>query len=257
MSAGGRLLAWSAGALFFLLMLAALLLARLPAGLADAALARLTDDGLRLADARGTLWRGSGLLAGRDIERGDVGGLLPLAWAFSPTRLLHVELAWSVDAASRPAGTIAVAPRGLAVDRLSLALPLRALGAASSHPLAHAGWRGRLQLSTPALRCDWQARCTGALELEWQDAATALLPQVRLGRYRVRATLREGDLEFGLDTAEGVLRIAGEGRLPFGGRLAFDGSVEGDPGLVGRLPAVLDGIAVAGDDPEKVALRIR
>ncbi|WP_068805566.1 type II secretion system protein N [Thauera phenolivorans] len=257
MSAVRRALARIAGALSFLVLLAALLLARLPAGLVDAALARLTDGGLRLAEARGTLWRGSALLAGREVDGGELAALLPLAWTFSPSGLLRGELAWSVDAASRAAGSIRVAADGVALEALSLTLPLRTLAAASKHPLAHAGWGGSLQAESEELHCDWTARCSGALALEWRDAASALLPQARLGRYRVRTAFREGDLEFGVRTPEGLLRITGEGSLPFGGRLAFEGSVAGEPGLVGRLPAVLDGIAFAGEDPAKVTLRIR
>ena len=66
----------------------------------------------------------------------------------------------------------------------------------------------------------------------------------------------DGDLAFRIDTADGLLRIGGNGALPFGGTPSFHGAVEGDPALVGRLPTVLDGIAFIGDEPGKVELVI-
>jgi general secretion pathway protein N len=237
-----------------LLVFAGLLLVRLPAALLDAALARHTGGALRLADARGSLWQGSAMLAGPQQAGGTLQSWLPVEWTFAPQRLLRGEVAWALGSGGRAFGTIAAGAGGFRGDSLRLALPLQALAAAATHPLAHLGWRGRLGIAAPALHCGWRGRCTGALELDWRGAGSALLPAAALGRYRLQAHLADGDLNFRIDSPSGPLRLKGEGMLPFGGALAFRGTVEGEPALVGRLPTVLDGIAFAGEDPGRVDL---
>ena len=88
--------------LVFLVLALALLLARPPASLFDAALAHFTGDGLRLLQAEGSLWNGHGVLASRSPDGRSVAPWLPLAWRFDSAALTRGALRWVFTGSGKP-----------------------------------------------------------------------------------------------------------------------------------------------------------
>ena len=72
--------------LVWLVAFAAIVVAIAPASLAGAALERISEGTLALAEAEGTLWRGRGTLTAARIAR------VPVAWSIEPWPLLRSEL---------------------------------------------------------------------------------------------------------------------------------------------------------------------
>src|SRR5688572_26476843 len=71
------------------------LIAIAPATLVDAGLQRASHDRLRLAEARGTLWSGSGQIEIRD-KNGRAGVVRSVAWRVVPESLLRGNLVCDV-----------------------------------------------------------------------------------------------------------------------------------------------------------------
>ena len=81
--------------LFLAALTLALLLAKAPAGLVDGLVKRLTDGGLCLQQAEGSLWHGRGILASRDAGGRSLTPWLPLAWDFEAAALTRLAISWS------------------------------------------------------------------------------------------------------------------------------------------------------------------
>ena len=127
--------------LVFLVLALALLLARPPASLFDAALAHFTGDGLRLLQAEGSLWNGHGVLASRSPDGRSVAPWLPLAWRFDSAALTRGALRWVFTGSGKPLATLEAGAGGLSVDGLGLFTPADAALASIPHPVARAGWQ--------------------------------------------------------------------------------------------------------------------
>jgi general secretion pathway protein N len=220
----------------FLLLAVAFALTRLPASLMDRTLASATDGRLRIAAASGTFWRGDGLLASVDARR-QLQARRPLAW--------RIGLAGGAPALwfgehGRPLGQLRIDAGGVVLTALDLDIPAALVADAIEHPAARAGWGGNLRFSSPSLRCDWDRRCDGSLDVVWHDARVAILPDRRLGDYHATLRLAAGDAVFDVDTLAGEVRVAGHGTIPRAGRGSFDGTVEGDREIVERIPNIMD-----------------
>lgn len=113
-----------------------------PATLLDAGLQRASNGRLRLAEARGSLWSGTGQFEIRDAT-GRSGVSRDLAWHFQPQSLLHGRLGFAVDlgqAAKR--FSLNISPWGLEIADADFVFRLRPWD--SSYP----GWRS---LSPPEI----------------------------------------------------------------------------------------------------------
>ncbi|MEP6677916.1 MAG: type II secretion system protein N [Betaproteobacteria bacterium] len=199
-----------------LLLLVAALAACAPASLADSRLDAATAGRLRLADAAGTVWRGSGVLA-------DATGnwRVPLAWRASPLAALRGVAEIELEPRARRAanGGVAETPLmpqgrivlngGLTLGDLRLALPAAAL-AGLLPALAAIDAGGDLALDAPALRFDGRGG-DGALSLRWERARVVVNGTlVDLGTVIVRLTPRASDVSGTLANEGGVLRITGD-----------------------------------------------
>lgn len=237
------------GALF--LLLAAL---KPPASLLDAALARFSEGGLRLAEARGSLWRGEALLASQ--QQHGLQTWTRLAWQLDLRDLSAGELGWQLFEAGQPLAQLRLSAQGWRIEQLELDIAPRILLDPLPNAIARAGWQGHLHASSPGLRCNWQQQCNGNLQLLWRNAGLDLVPQQRFGDYRLslQAEGRSATLE--LITLRGAIQADAQGRWD-GRRLQLDGELAGPPDVVGRLPNIARPIAEPTGDPRRVRIKIR
>jgi len=156
------LLRFVAGAV--LLALAALLLG--PAALLDRALAARTQQRLRLVDAQGIWWNGSGAVATADgAER------VPIAWRATLVPLLRGALVVDViphTGDGSPSGRVSVRRDAVDVRDLHLRAPAAVIFALV--PTAKAlAWGGEIAVQAPAFA--WRDRlASGSLDVRWTDA---------------------------------------------------------------------------------------
>ena len=206
---------------------AAALIALLPATLLDAVVQDASKGRIRLTEARGTLWSGSGR-----IEIRDAGGISgygkPVTWRALPLALLRAQLACELvlDPGSPPI-RLSAARSGLHLSQADIRLPAAAAGLALPK-LALLRLGGELRVQVTELVIDGGAMRGSAL-LEWRAAASALSPVSPLGDYALelqgegpitRATLR---------TLKGPLHLDGTGSWASGQMPAF--------GATARVPA--------------------
>jgi general secretion pathway protein N len=224
-----------------------------PATWLAAALASGTDERLLLADARGTLWRGSAVLVltggrgSRDAAAlpGRVQWTLGLDGAALALRARHAcciadEL------------KLRIAP-GLGRLRIELPAP------DSPAPLGHwpAAWlaglgtpwntlqpAGTLQLASPGFSAQLvQGRWSfsGRLELELQGFASSLSTLDELGSYRLslQGDSRGESATVQLSTVSGVLQLRGSGQW-LASKLRFSGEAQAAPGSEAALNNLLN-----------------
>lgn len=213
-----------------------------PATLADAGLQRATGGRLRLAEARGTLWSGSGQVELRDAA-GRIGVSKHLAWRLRPEELWRARLAYAV-ALDRGQQSIPVrilwsgielanADIGLPAEALSLGLPKLA-------PLELTGMVN-LRISTLSIG---RNAAQGSATLQWRSAGSALSPVWPLGDYELRweGQGREGRVT--LQTLQGPLQLRGQGSWSTGRAPVFAGTADVPPEYQQQLVPFLRLIAV-------------
>lgn len=226
---------------FVCLLTLALILAAPPASLVDAAIAHASANRVRLAEASGSLWSGGGRLANSHGERLPV-PWLALGWRFEPGALASGRLVWRLSIDGRPALRIALGAGGMEIQEIELDLPAGPLFAALPQPVFQLGWHGRLGARGEHFACDWQGRCKGNLELNWRGAATDILPDRRLGDYRGALNADGEGFRLMLSSpTDNALRVDGQVSARADGVPALDLILAGDPLIVDRLPAMLDG----------------
>ncbi|MCB1906267.1 MAG: type II secretion system protein N [Rhodocyclaceae bacterium] len=243
--------------LLLVLALAVLGLWRMPATVLDRALAGSSDGRLRLLDAAGSVWSGSGTLASLSGDGRAAQPWLQGHWRAEFAGLLAGRVGWRLSERDDTVVHLQFTPGGIEIVSAALDTPLGPLLDSLPHPLARAGWRGAARLESPGIRCDWQGACTGPLRLTWIDAGVDLLPGRRFGDYELTATARGKAGSLIVRTLAGELRISGDGGWDERQRLRFDGRIEGPAEIVGRLPNVMDGIAFPTGSPEAADIRLR
>ena len=197
--------AWAVG----LCAYAACLFALAPATLLDAGLQRTSDGRLRLAEAQGTLWSGTGQLEIRDAT-GRRGIGRTLSWHFQPMSLLRGRLGFEVDfgqatkrfALSLSLLRVEIADAELVVPAavLGLAVPKLALLKPTGDLLVHIA---KLSFDDGAM--------SGNVIVEWPAAGSSLTPVSPLGDYELRLEGAAGGLKASLSTVKGPLQLEGKG----------------------------------------------
>jgi general secretion pathway protein N len=218
------------------------LIAMVPATLVDAAVQHASHGRVRLAEAQGTLWSGSGQIEVRDAG-GRSGIAKTLAWHALPESLLRAHLVFEVelDQSSKPF------PLTLALSRIELAnadisLPATVLGLGVPK-LAPLGLSGEVLIHVPNLSIA-RAGMQGNATLQWHDAGSALTPVSPLGNYEVRL---DGEGTTGhayLRTIEGPLWFDGKGSWTQGANPDFLVTARVSPEYEKQLTPLLSLIAV-------------
>jgi len=104
------------------------LLATAPATLADAGLRHASQGRLRIAEARGTLWSGSGAIELRAAP-GQAGVAKSLAWRVVPQSLLRGQLVCDLKFAEASAGfPLTLSLSGIELANAEIRLPAALLG---------------------------------------------------------------------------------------------------------------------------------
>lgn len=195
------------------------LFATAPATLIDAILQRASQGKLRLAEARGTLWSGSGQIEIRDAA-GRAGVARNLAWDVVPESLLHGHLIFEVAlerASPRFPVTISLSRIELANADVRLPATVLGLGLPKLAPL---GLTGEVLIHVASLSIARDAM-DGNATLQWRSAGSTLTPVSPLGDYEVRLDGDGMTVHAYLRTIEGPLRLEGKGSWTRGANPAF------------------------------------
>jgi general secretion pathway protein N len=185
-----------------------------PATLIDARLQRMGEGTLRLAEARGSLWSGTGWIEARDAH-GKAGIARRLAWRVLPESLLRGRLVAEVelDQAARPF-PVTMSLSRLDIGALRVRLPAAALGLGMPR-LAPLRLTGDVQVDVAHLSFA-RGRTDGAATLQWRAAGSSMTPVSPLGDYEVRISADGPAVRAALSTLEGPLQLEGSGTWTHG-----------------------------------------
>ena len=195
---------------------------------------------LRLVDARGTIWSGSGMIG---VSDGRQVLLIPgrISWNIGLAAITTGRVMAELAHPSLPAPiAVSLTARSITVKAGQSELPaalLVALGAPFNtiRPGGALGVRwSDLEIKDGAL--------AGGLQIEWREAQSALSPVAPLGSYRLQIAGAGDSARVQLDTLRGPLRLQGSGTVK-GGRISFKGVASADPQM---RPALIGLISVLG-----------
>ncbi len=225
--------------LIFVLALSALVVAMAPAALIDRTAGELSRGDLRVGETSGSIWNGRGVVHVIDVPTRAWQPWFQVEWSFDPFGLFHGELAWRIIINSVNVSELAVGLPGWHVRDFEISGPARYLWQRVPGPLAKFGWDGDVILTVGNLECSWHGSCSGHSSARWTEAGSDFLPGQVFGDYQIQVKGVAG--EFTLDwtsSSESAVRTSGTGRVSRAGILNLTGIVNGDPVLLGRLPAV-------------------
>ncbi len=218
------------------------LIATAPATLVDTGLRRASDGQLRLAEAQGTLWSGSGQLEVRDAG-GRTGIAKSFTWRVLPESLLRGHLVCEVgleqDAKRFPVT--------LSLSRIELAnadvrLPAAVLGLAVPK-LAPLGLTGDVQIHVARLAIARDGT-QGNATLQWRAAGSALSSVSPLGDYELRLEGEGSAVRIVLHTLQGPLQLDGKGSWTHGNSPTFLATASVPPQHQQQLEPLLRLVAV-------------
>ena len=231
-----------AGLLFGLCVYAIALVVTAPASLIDGRLHNATNGRLRLAQAQGTLWSGSGQLEIRDAG-GRTGIAKAIAWNVRPGSLLRGHLVCEVildQTAKMFPVTVSLSRIELANADINLPASVLGLGVPKLAPLGLTGdvliHIARLSLARSAVE--------GTATLQWLAAGSTLTTVSPLGDYEVRLDGEGMTLHAYLRTIEGPLFLDGQGSWRQGTNPAFLANARINPPQQQQLAPLLRLIAV-------------
>lgn len=194
-------------------------IATAPATLIDTGLQRISHGKLRLVEAQGTLWSGSGQIEIRD-SGGRTGVARSFAWRMLPESLLRGHLVCEVrmEQATKPF------PVTISLSRIELAnadisLPATALGLGVPR-LAPLGLTGELLLHVASLSIE-RKQMQGKVTLQWRDAGSVFTSVSPLGDYELSLDAEGASNHIVLRTLQGPLQLDGKGSLAVGGNPDF------------------------------------
>lgn len=222
------------------------LIATAPATLLDARLRDASNGRLRIAEAKGTLWSGTGLLELRD-ERGRSGLARPLAWRLMPAALLRARLAYEVEPGplSRPF-PVTISWSRIELAGADISLPAVALGHVVPK-LATLGLTGDLNARIPRLSIGPDT-IHGDATVQWRSAGSALSPVAPLGDYELRISGEGDTVRTTLHTLSGPLQLDGQGAWASGRKPGFLATAHMAPQFRQQLAPFLRLIAVERGD---------
>lgn len=222
------------------------LIATAPATLLDARLRDASNGRLRIAEAQGTLWSGTGLLELRD-ERGRSGLARTLAWRLTPAALLRARLAYEVELGplSRPF-PVTISWSRIELAEADISLPAVALGHVVPK-LATLGLTGDLNARIPRLSIG-RDTTQGDVTVQWRSAGSALSPVAPLGDYELRISGEGSTIRTTLHTLAGPLQLDGQGAWASGRNPEFLATANMAPQFRQQLAPFLRLIAVERGD---------
>lgn len=219
----------------FLLVLA-------PASLLDAGLQHATDGRLRLAQAQGTLWSGTGVLEIRSATGRDGVGK-NLAWVLQPRSLPRGRLEFAVNLDHRaPPFPLHLSAGGIELSNMDFTLPASTLGIAVPR-IAPIGLRGDLAVHVTKFSSLDDSLSAHAV-VTWKDASSALTSVAPLGTYQLLIDGNDGLLAAVLQTNSGPLQLQGTGSWRGSGPLMLSATARVDAQHRAQLAPLLRLIAI-------------
>lgn len=222
------------------------LLAWAPAALVDGMLDRASGSRLRVAEAEGTLWSGSGQLEFR-AEDGRALASRHVAWQLRSRALAGLRLAYRVELDRGPQPfPVTISWSRIELADVDLSLPAAAL-AAGLPKLAPLGLSGEVTMQVPQLSIQRDA-VQGSASFQWRSASSALTPVSPLGDYELHLQQDGSTVQARLRTLQGPLQLAGQGDWLAGNRPVFLATAQMPAELRPRLAPFLRLVAVERGD---------
>lgn len=253
---------------WFLLVLAGLLAAAgtlaafAPASLVDTALDRASLGRVRLADARGSIWSGSGRVVLTESQEPRSGGVEVLGgmaipetvvWQLRALPLLlgMVDATVSIGEGGAPV-RISGNPTELRIGAGSVELPSAELSRLGSP------WNTIRPSAALALRWDAATVRQGVLDgravIELGDLASAMTPVRPLGTYRLEIDGNGRDVALALSTLSGPLRLQGKGSWDRRAGVRFEAQAHAEGEERARLQSLLG--LIGRRDGDRTIVRI-
>jgi general secretion pathway protein N len=205
-------------------LLAIALAVMAPATLLDARIAALSGGRMRIANASGTLWKGSG-----ELVLMPVGTRRPLSWRLDAWPLLRGDIRGVVagDGQSGQEATIAYARDRFQLAGLDLSLPAESLLRAAAAARTPLGVGGNLVLHVDHLVQVPEA-LDAQLTVQWRDASVAATPagaRISLGDVRLDLNGRGVELSGPIGNTGGDVEITGQVAVGAAGASKLDATV--------------------------------
>jgi len=218
------------------------LLVTAPATLADGVLQRASQGRLRLAEARGTIWAGSGRIEVRDAA-GRAGLSKRLAWRLRPGDLLHARVRYDLGfgRGSQPF-PLMISWSQVELANVDIDLPAEVLGLGLPR-LAPLELTGELNLKIASLSIGRDA-ARGDAVLQWRNAGSEFSPVWPLGDYELRWVGQGRQGRMTLHTLKGPLQLRGQGSWAIGQAPVFAATADAAPEIRPRIVPLLRMIAV-------------
>lgn len=217
------------------------LIATAPATLLDASLQGIGQGKLRLVEARGTLWSGSGQIEIRD-SGGRTGVAKSVAWRILPESVLRGQLVCEVKLGQAKPFPVTLSLSRIELEKADVSIPATALGL-SVPKLAPLGLTGELLLHVAYLSIE-RKQIHGNLTLQWREAGSAITPVSPLGDYELSFEGAGATVHALLRTLQGPLQLDGKGAWVNGGNLGFLATASVPPQHQQKLGPLLRLIAV-------------
>lgn len=222
------------------------LVATAPATLIDTVLRQSSEGRLRLAEARGLLWSGTGQIEIRDANYRN-GFAKNIVWRLLPAHLLRGKLLYEVGL-DQPLKRfrVAISPSRIEVENADVNLPAAALGLAVPK-LAPLELTGDMTLHVARLAIA-RGMIQGNATLQWRAAGSSFAPVSPLGDYEIRFEGKGATAHMSLRTLQGPLRLDGQGSWTGGRNPVFLGTARVPPQYQQQLAPLLRLIAVERSD---------
>ena len=218
------------------------LIATAPASLIDAALEQASVGRLRLADAHGSLWSGTGQIEMRDHAHRS-GVAKNITWQVRPAYILRGQLRCDVGLDLAPKQfPVTISPAGIEVADADINLPAAALGVGVPK-LAPLGLSGDVLLHVARLSFG-RGAVRGSAILLWRGAGSAFTRVSPLGDYELRVDGEGATARASLRTLQGPLQLDGQGTWVSGGAPTFLGTARVPPEHLQQLGPLLRMIAL-------------
>jgi len=237
-------------------MLAAAVAVEAPATLVDRQLDSLTGGRMRVADAAGTIWNGSGALILLPYA-----ARVPVQWHIDTRPLLRSRLSGTLasDAAASSQATFDLGSDDFAVRRFAIAFPAEALLRATAAPAAVTAAAGIVDLRADAFAMR-RGLFEGGFIARWQGASLpGPRPEVRiaLGDIRLEGLANGGEIKGALSNVAGDIEITGTLILAATGAARVEARLKPRAGLdAERSSAITSALSMLGSADDSGGFRV-
>lgn len=218
------------------------LIATLPATFLDTRLQRISNGTLRISEAQGTLWSGTGQFEIRD-ENQRAGVAKRVEWRLLPNSILHGNLQYEITV-DRLAKSLHLTMlwSQINLSQIDLNLPASALGIVIPQ-VAALGLSGNLNVQSEKLIFEGH-KLQGEAKVQWHTAGSKLTQIAPLGDYELQFKGDRYTIFASLHTLNGPLQLDGKGTWENGSNPVFHATARISPQHQQQLAPLLRLIAI-------------